>query len=88
MEVAQGGSSSNSKSGSPKGSGKLRVRFRDRVSVYTSATDPPSPQSDTVLREATLDSERRFWEGSAVEDGVRIIRALGKSDESKGEKEM
>ncbi|KAL4943105.1 hypothetical protein BDV06DRAFT_211306 [Aspergillus oleicola] len=59
--------------------GKLRVRFRDRVSVYTSATDPPSPQSDDVLHEATMDSERRFWSGNTVEDGVRIIKALGKS---------
>lgn len=92
LEVAQGGGNNSPPRGSnsPKGSnGKLRVRFRDRVSVYTSATDPPSPQSDDVLREASLDSERRFWTGSAVEDGVRIIRALGRSGEdSKGEKEM
>ncbi|KAL4912745.1 calcium-activated chloride channel-domain-containing protein [Aspergillus aurantiobrunneus] len=67
--------------------GKLRVRFRDRVSVYTSATDPPSPQRDDVLHEATWESERRFWSGTAVDDGVRIIKALGKSAQ-KGEKEM
>ncbi|KAJ0414163.1 calcium-activated chloride channel-domain-containing protein [Aspergillus carlsbadensis] len=68
--------------------GKLRVRFRDRVSVYTSATDPPSPQSDEMLHEATLDSERRFWSGASVlEDGVRIIRALGKTSQ-KAEKEL
>ncbi|KAL5045922.1 hypothetical protein BDW71DRAFT_197935 [Aspergillus fruticulosus] len=65
--------------------GKHRVRFRDRVSVYTSATDPPSPQSDDVLHEATMDSERRFWAGTAVDDGVRIIKALARR---KGEKEM
>ncbi|KAL4874860.1 calcium-activated chloride channel-domain-containing protein [Aspergillus karnatakaensis] len=68
--------------------GKLRVRFRDRVSVYTSATDPPSPQSDDVLHEATLDSERRFWSGAALDDGVRIIKALGKSATQKDEKEL
>ncbi|KAL3448384.1 calcium-activated chloride channel-domain-containing protein [Aspergillus insuetus] len=68
--------------------GKLRVRFRDRVSVYTSATDPPSPQSDEMLHEPTLDSERRFWSGTSVlEDGVRIIRALGKASQ-KAEKEL
>lgn len=98
LEVARGaGSSSSSKGSPPRGgistgsnsNGKLRVRFRDRVSVYTSATDPPSPQSDDVLREAPLDSERRFWTGTAVEDGVRIIKALGRSGEdSKGEKAM
>ncbi|KAL4997581.1 calcium-activated chloride channel-domain-containing protein [Aspergillus recurvatus] len=65
--------------------GKHRVRFRDRVSVYTSATDPPSPQSDDVLHEATMDSERRFWAGAAADDGVRIIKALARR---KGEKEM
>ncbi|KAL4814951.1 calcium-activated chloride channel-domain-containing protein [Aspergillus spinulosporus] len=65
--------------------GKPRVRFRDRVSVYTSATDPPSPQSDEVLHETTMGSERRFWAGTAVEDGVRIIKALARR---KGEKEM
>ncbi|KAL2832528.1 calcium-activated chloride channel-domain-containing protein [Aspergillus cavernicola] len=60
--------------------GKLRVRFRDKVTVYTSATDPPSPQSEEELHEATLDdSERRFWSGNAVEDGLRMIKALGTS---------
>ncbi|KAL4932408.1 anoctamin family protein [Aspergillus undulatus] len=69
--------------------GKLRVRFRDRVSVYTSATDPPSPQKDDVLHEATMESERRFWSGKALDDGVRIIKALGKTQKGeKSEKEM
>ncbi|KAL2818684.1 calcium-activated chloride channel-domain-containing protein [Aspergillus granulosus] len=76
----------SSSEGSPRG--KLRVRFRDRVSVYTSATDPPSPQSDEMLHEPTLDSERRFWSGTSVlDDGVRIIRALGKTSQ-KTEKEL
>ncbi|KAL4902682.1 hypothetical protein BDW74DRAFT_56486 [Aspergillus multicolor] len=66
--------------------GKLRVRFRDRVSVYTSATDPPSPQRDDVLHEDTLDCERRFWSGVAEEDGVRIIKALARR--KGGEKQM
>ncbi|KAL4787099.1 calcium-activated chloride channel-domain-containing protein [Aspergillus varians] len=82
--------STNNADGSPSRgkAGKLRVRFRDRVSVYTSATDPPSPQSDDVLHEATKESEQRFWTGTAVEDGVRIIKALGKPTTiQKGEKE-
>ncbi|KAL5340954.1 calcium-activated chloride channel-domain-containing protein [Aspergillus crustosus] len=73
--------------GSPQ-RGKLRVRFRDRVSVYTSATDPPSPQSDEVLHEASVDSERRFWSGASLDDGVRIIRALSKSAAQKLQKEL
>ncbi|KAL2866952.1 anoctamin family protein [Aspergillus lucknowensis] len=70
--------------------GKLRVRFRGRVSVFTSATDPPSPQSDEVLREAMLHTERRFWSrrpNQVLEDGVRIIRALGQGG-PKIEKEL
>lgn len=62
--------------GSPRSWGK-QVRFRDRVSVYTSATDPPSPQNDDVLHEAAKECYGRFWSGGAVDDGVRIIKAVG-----------
>ncbi|KAI9375553.1 calcium-activated chloride channel-domain-containing protein [Aspergillus egyptiacus] len=75
----------------PRGSpprGKHRVRFRERVSVYTTATDPPTPPWNEVLHEATLDSERRFWTGNALDDGVRIIKTLSRPTREKSEKEL
>ncbi|KAL4804037.1 calcium-activated chloride channel-domain-containing protein [Aspergillus unguis] len=68
--------------GSPRS--KPKVRFRERVSVYTTATDPPSPQNDESLHEMKdeVGEERRFWAGDAGDDGARIIKALAKKREN------
>ncbi|KKK26632.1 hypothetical protein ARAM_006787 [Aspergillus rambellii] len=64
--------------------GNLRVRFRDRVSVYTTATEPPSPQEDDVLRrEGRIEPEAQFWAATrseTIKDGLRLVRAFCNSN--------
>ncbi|PKX93403.1 anoctamin family protein [Aspergillus novofumigatus IBT 16806] len=68
------------------GNGKPRVRFNDRVDVYSSSTDP-SPTDPIETKSATLhketayasEREAEFWEGqrwTAEEVGVKLIKAL------------
>ncbi|GES59905.1 plasma membrane stress response protein [Aspergillus terreus] len=71
---------------SPKG--KRRVRFQDRVSVYSSSSDS---ESEEFLHESKDGSprEQAFWsrpQGESVDAGVRLIKALSTSKHAVVEK--
>ncbi|KAF7590319.1 hypothetical protein BBP40_002969 [Aspergillus hancockii] len=70
------------RSTSPKG--RQRVRFQDRVNVYSTATDVPANGQEFLHpghHEST--SEERFWSGpiqDTADAGVRLIKALCTGD--------
>ncbi|PYH99787.1 plasma membrane stress response protein [Aspergillus ellipticus CBS 707.79] len=57
--------------------GKPRVRFQDRVSVFSSATDVGSTGKDEFLHPGYEGTGRRgFWSQETADAGVRLIKAL------------
>ena len=83
---------SRSSSGSPGSPGsrvRQKVRFHDRVNVYSSSSDSapspdgsPSPTFEQENEELRGDREAEFWNGvstDVAESGVKLIRALGAS---------
>ncbi|KAB8237131.1 anoctamin family protein [Aspergillus alliaceus] len=77
-----------SRSTSPKG--RQRVRFQDRVNVYSTATDVPTKAQESLHpghHEST--SEERFWAcppQDTADAGVRLIKALKAGDSVQPEK--
>lgn len=83
---------SRSSSGSPGSPGsrvRQKVRFHDRVNVYSSSSDSapspdgsPSPTVEQEDEELRGDREAEFWNGvstDVADAGVKLIRALGAS---------
>ncbi|KAF9886362.1 hypothetical protein FE257_011507 [Aspergillus nanangensis] len=79
-------------SGSSSPKSKLRVRFQDRVSVYSTSEDVRSG-SEEFLHESQDGSprEKRFWAASeqgSADAGIRLIKALSVCEQPKsGKKE-
>lgn len=94
---------SRSRTGSPESPGsrvRQKVRFHDRVNVYSSSSDTapspdgsPSPTIEKQDEELRGDREAEFWNGTTshiVDTGVKLIRALSASkagDDGKTTKE-
>ncbi|KAJ5960684.1 uncharacterized protein N7479_007834 [Penicillium vulpinum] len=88
--LSRNSSPSSGSQGSPNGRTRHRVRFSERVNVYSSnekdlsTEDPPSPikeePGNDVLRGS--DREAQFWSahsGDMADAGVKLIRALSTS---------
>lgn len=94
---------SRSRTESPESPGsrpRQKVRFHDRVNVYSSSSDTapspdgsPSPTIEKQDEELRGDREAEFWNGTSsniVDAGVKLIRALSASkagDDGKATKE-
>ncbi|KAJ5773635.1 hypothetical protein N7457_008531 [Penicillium paradoxum] len=87
--LARDSSPSSGSRGSPNGRTRPRVRFNERVNVYSSSEKEPSSDGapsptreqpeDDVLR--GHDREAQFWSahsGDTADAGVKLIRALSK----------
>lgn len=95
--LAKNSSPSSRSSGSPSGRTRPRVRFNERVNVYTTSEKEPSPDGtpsptkeqpeDDLLR--GHDREAQFWaahSGDMADAGVKLIRVLSPSQSGDGDK--